>query len=137
MGLLKSIGKGLGAIGKVASFIPGVGNVAGGVLGGLGALAEGKGIGGALTAGAANAIPGGGVLKTIGKALPLVSAGASMLSGYQKNKQANKAANAAGGIMRQQYTDFAPLRTIGLKGVQDMTRPDLTSVYRNADNPFA
>ncbi len=143
MSFLSGLGKVLGGVGKVASFIPGVGTIGGAVLGGLGGLAEGKGLGGALSGAAAGAIPGGGggLLKTIGggllKAAPAIMGGISMVQGAKKQGQADKMAADALRLKQQQYQDFAPIRALGIQGLQNTQRPDLTSIYQNKQNPFA
>lgn len=148
MSFLGGLGKVLGGVGKVASFIPGVGNIAGAALGGLGALASGEGIKGALASAAMNAIPGGGavkgaggLLKTIGgaalKAAPGILGSISAAQGAKQQGQANKLNQQALALRQQQYADFAPIRALGIQGLQNTQRPDLTAIYQNKQNPFA
>lgn len=115
MSFLGSIGHGLKKIGhavggvaeKAAPFvglIPGVGTLAGGAIGGLGALAHGDGLGGALkygalgaTSGLANSkLLGGGGLKAIGSKLGI---GGHSGGGYDINNPADNifAGSASGG----------------------------------------
>jgi hypothetical protein len=107
----KFLGKGLKGVSKAAGFIPGIGNVAGGVMGGLGELLE-KGsktkLGGLIgsTAGGLSgalggllglgggAAGGGGKLGTLAKMLGVGAAGASLYGGYKQSKKDSKYARA-------------------------------------------
>lgn len=125
------LSKGLGKVGRVASFaaplaaslIPGVGPVAGAALG---------------------AATGGGRwggLKKIGSAAlqnpDLLLAGGSMLMGARQQGRANKAADRALAMREQAWNDFAPIRKLGIERMQNTQRPDLSAIYRNDQNPFA
>lgn len=161
-----SIGKALKGLGKgalkIASFAPGpIGMTASGA----GALATGgnplKAIGGdmtrnagmsakllpmALTGGAAGAAMGGGggalgMLKGLGGKLldnsDLLLGGLSMYQGQKQQNQANDLQKRALALAEQRYAETAPLRQMGLKGLQNTQRRDLSATFRNNANPFA
>lgn len=161
MGFFKGLGKVLNKVKGVA--LPVLGTALGGPLGGAlgGALAGGIGhgkpsiarvgmgaLGGAAMGGVADGIGKsvaqqglGGALKSAGmnalKNPDLLAGGLSMLQGMRQQGQADKLADRALALREQQYADFAPIRRVGLEGMQRTQRPDLSAVFRNSQNPFA
>lgn len=161
---LKGLGKGLT---KVASFAPGpigmVGSGAGALIEGKNPI---KAIGNdlvrnskigatllpiALTGGAAAGAMGGagaaggggalGMLKGLGGKLlgnsDLLLGGLSMYQGQKQQNQANDLQKRALALAEQRYAETAPLREMGLKGLQNTQRRDLSATFRNNANPFS
>lgn len=159
---------GLHAIGglaeKAAPFvgmIPGVGTIAGGAIGGLGALAHGDGLSGALKYGAEGAAGGfgggllkgatggGGVMSTLGglgkSALnyavhnpTTLLAGAQALNAAQLGKKSNKFADSANNMANQSYAERAGLRSAGIEGMLHPQVPDTSNLSNiRSSNPYA
>ena len=119
------------AMNVVKSQVPGMGSVAsGGVAPGV--------------ANAASAAPSRGLwdgIKKVGSfALdnidPIMGA-ASMYQGAKAQGKADDLNKRALALREQQYADFAPIRKLGIAGMQNTQRPDLSAIYRNQQNPFA
>lgn len=104
------------------------GGAAAGAMGGAGAA--GAGGGGAL-----------GMLKGLGGKLlgnsDLLLGGLSMYQGQKAQNQANDLQKRALALAEQRYAETAPLREMGLKGLQNTQRRDLSATFRNNANPFA
>lgn len=79
----------------------------------------------------------GGGLKKIGGVDGLLG-GASLGYGAYQQKQAGDMRNKALKMVEQDYASRAPLRSMGLQGMLNEQRPDLTSTFAGAsDNPFS
>lgn len=138
---LKRIGGGAltGAIaGYGGSLLGGGGKAASAASGGVA-----PGIANAASAGAQRGIGSsllGGLKKIGGFALdnidPIMGA-ASMYQGAKAQGKADDLNKRALALREQQYADFAPIRKLGLAGMQNTQRPDLSAIYRNQQNPFA
>ncbi|MHB1310582.1 MAG: hypothetical protein ACYC3L_01100 [Gemmatimonadaceae bacterium] len=162
---LKSVGKvALKAAPIAAAFIPGVGPLAAAGIGAaLGAVGHGKPklgniLGGAAT-GALGAVGGGALkgatsgLKSVGSSglmggikklggfaldnIDPIMGAASMYQGAKAQGKADDLNKRALALREQQYADFAPIRKLGIAGMQNTQRPDLSAIYRNQQNPFA
>lgn len=166
------LSSGLHAVGglaeKAAPFvgmIPGIGTLAGGAIGGLGALAHGDGIGGALKYGAegaaggigggllkgatAGAEGGGGIMSTLaglGKGAlnyavhnpTTLLAGAQTLNAANLGKKSNQYAQNASNLANQSYAERAGLRSAGIEGLLHPTAPDTTALAGiRSSNPYA
>lgn len=153
MGLLKSVGKTLKKVAKVAAPVVGFVNPAAGIaLGALSGLGEGKnslksvGMGaglGALGAGA-GAVGGGGLggaLKSVGsfatKNPELVLGGVSAIQNARDSAKANQMQQQALQQAQQPWNETAGLRQQALTSLMSQDRPNLSSVYKNQLNPFA
>lgn len=83
----------------------------------------------------------GGMLKGLGGKLlgnsDLLLGGLSMYQGQKAQNQANDLQKRAMALAEQRYAETAPLREMGLKGLQNTQRRDLSATFRNAQNPFA
>lgn len=122
--LLGGGGKAAGAAGGAANSVaPGVANAA--------SAGANRGIGSSLL---------GGLKKIGGFALdnidPIMGA-ASMYQGAKAQGKADDLNKRALALREQQYADFAPIRKLGIAGMQNTQRPDLSAIYRNQQNPFA
>lgn len=165
------LSSGLHAVGglaeKAAPFvgmIPGIGTLAGGAIGGLGALAHGDGLGGALKYGAEGAAgglgggllkgatagaEGGGLMSTLaglGKGAlnyavhnpTTLLAGAQTLNAANLGKKSNQYAENANNMANQSYAERAGLRSAGIEGLLHPQTPDTTALAGiRASNPYA
>lgn len=144
--------------------IPGVGTLAGGAIGGLGALAHGDGLSGALKYGAEGAAGGfgggllksatagagsGGIMSTLGglgkSALDYaihnpttLLAGAQTLNAANLGKKSNQFATNANNLANQSYTERAGLRSAGIDGMLHPQAPDTSALAGiRSSNPYA
>lgn len=166
------LSSGLHAVGglaeKAAPFvgmIPGIGTLAGGAIGGLGALAHGDGLGGALKYGAMGAAGGigggllkgattgaeggGGIMSTLaglGKGAlnyavhnpTTLLAGAQTLNAANLGKKSNQYAENANKMANQSYAERAGLRSAGIEGLLHPATPDTTALAGiRSSNPYA
>lgn len=109
-------------------FLDGLKKVGGGIVG----MGSGVGMGGS-HGGFLDSILGG--IKGIGVDGAL--AGAAGLAGANASRNASNYRNKALGLVQGQWDDKAPLRKVGLAGMLNEQRPDLSSVYADPQNPFA
>lgn len=127
---------GLGPVGAALGSIPGAGAISkvGGVLShipGVGALESGIDKLGGLK----------GAVSKVGSFLgdhgdQLLGAG-SLYEGYNNSKKSTDLMNQALDTAKQSYAERAPLRTAGISGMMNETRPDLSSIYVNPSNPYS
>ena len=160
-GFLKKIVKGVGKVAKKAApivvLIPGVGTIPAALLGGVGGLAAGEGLKGALTGAAGGAAGGlaGGALRKLGagKALgglfgggapnlgdlaKLGIAGAGVVQSAQQQGKANKLLDQYAQQEAALQAQRAPLQQLFSQGIQKLPTqgPDLGGLFQTA-NPFA
>lgn len=146
-GMLGKLAGAGGIAGKAGSILGGLKKVGGGSIGGSGALSGlpmpsiGKaprgGVGGIIDSlggigGIGGSILGG--LKKIG--VDDVLGGASLGYGAYQMKKAGDLRNKSLKMVEDEYRERAPLRKVGLSGLMNEQRPDLSQVFAS-QNPFA
>lgn len=141
LGTVATLGS-MGALGPVAgalNAIPGAGAVMSGVSKVKGALSA---IPGASAVGSGISKMGGlkGAVSKVGGFLgdhgdQLLGAG-SLYEGYQANQKSNDYMNEALHYAKDSYDTRAPLRSAGVSGMLNETRPDLSSIYQSG-NPYS
>lgn len=124
LGTMATLGS-MGALGPVAGAmraIPGASAIGSGIskLGGVSKVASGL---------------GGMLGKAGGLVDPLLGAGA-LYEGYKDNQKSTDYRNRALAVAENGYAERAPLRTAGVSGMMNETRPDLSSIYANG-NPYS
>lgn len=107
--------------------------------------AVGSAIGGAGAAGAAGAAGKaasvGGALKSIGGVIkdvaPIAIGGMSAYEGIQQNRRANDLQDRAIGMAEENAAARKPLLSLGMAGMQNAKRPDLSEQFTDDGNVYA
>lgn len=76
-------------------------------------------------------------LPVVGTALDIASGVGSLIHGNKQQGRADKLQNRSLDFAQQRWDSGAPLRSLGMSRLQNTQRPDLTNIYRNAQNPFS
>lgn len=128
-----------------AAGLPGIGDVSSiglsGAAGGAGAaLAPVAGAGAASAAGAVpSALSLGGIIKTVGKNLPLIGGVLGTITGASQQNHANDLQNQAIQAATQDWNARAPVRQAAItRALAPLpAAPDLSYIYANSSNPYA
>lgn len=106
------------------------GGIGGGLVGGALKKVGGKGLGGAIGK------FGGGILGGLKKiGIDGALGGASLAMGAYQQKKAGDLRGKALGLAEKRYAEQAGLRKMGMQGLMNEQRPDLSGVFQS-QNPF-